>query len=301
MPKKIEVPEPEEGLKFIDVHCHLPFPRPRRNDKLPSDEEQYDDYFNLGGLYLITSSIDINTLNLVLKFIENRDKIGFTCGWAPQTITYTPKNQYNNDWKKWVNFIENSQQKYLAIGEIGLDFHHAKSLDKRNKQLTELKKILELTEDFNKPYVFHVRNAAKHEFDRDNPKHRFNKRDGATKETLNLIKEFNLNPKKVMWHCFSGPDPYGLTLSKQGYILSVPSSAYGINRWRTVTQNSSLDSLVTETDSYYQHPYLRGPVNIPSNARYSIAAIAYSHNTSQKEVSEITVKNAQNFFNIELG
>jgi len=102
-----------------------------------------------------------------------------------------------------------------------------------------------------------------------------------------------------MWHCFSGPDPYGLTLSKQGYILSVPSSAYGINRWRKVTQNSSLDSLVTETDSYYQHPYLRGPVNIPSNVRYSIAAIAYSHNNSQKEVSAITVKNAQKFFNLE--
>jgi len=160
MPKKIEVPEPEEGLKFIDVHCHLPFPRPRKNDKLPSDEEQYKDYFKLGGLFLITSSIDINTLNLVLKFLENRDKMGFTCGWAPQTVTYTPQNQYNNEWKKWVNFIENSQQQYLAIGEIGLDFHHAKTLDKRNKQVTELKKILELTEDFDKPYVFHVRNAA---------------------------------------------------------------------------------------------------------------------------------------------
>jgi TatD DNase family protein len=299
MPKKINVPEPEENLEIIDVHCHLPFPRPKKNDRLPSDEQQYRDFLNNGGVYLVTSSIDNRTLDLILGFVKNKEKIGFTCGWAPQTVTYTPKDQYNRDWKKWVEFIENNQELYLAIGEVGLDFHHAKTLEKREKQVAELKKIFEFTKDFNKPYVLHVRNAAEHEFDRNNPKHRYNKRDGATKEILTLINEFHINPKKVMWHCFSGPDEYGMILPKQGYTLSVPSSAYGINKWRRVTKNSPLAALVTETDSYYQHPYLRGPVNVPLNVKYSIAAIAYSHNTSQQEVSRITVENAIEFFNLE--
>ena len=300
MPKNIKIPEPEKNLKFIDTHCHLPFPRPKKNDRLPSDEQQYRDFLKYGGVYLVTSSIDNITLELILNFIKEKEKIGFTCGWAPQTVTYSTKTQYDIEWKKWVDYIKGNQEKYLAIGEIGLDFHHAKTLEKRNKQVTELKKIFELTVSYDKPYVLHIRNAAEHEFDRGNPKHRFNKRDGATKEILNIIKEFNVNPKKVIWHCFSGPQEYGISLPKQGYILSVPSSAYSINKWRRVTQQSPLSALVTETDSYYQHPYLRGPINVPLNVKYSIAAIAYSHNTSQKEVSTTTVENAINFFNLNV-
>ncbi len=298
MPKKINIPEPEENLKFIDVHCHLPFPRPKKNDRLPSDEQQYRDFLNNGGVYLVTSSIDNNTLKIILKFIKGKNKIGFTCGWAPQTVTYTPKSQYDIEWKKWVEYLRSSNENCLAIGEIGLDFHHAKTLEKREKQVTELKKIFEITKGCNKPYILHIRNAAEHEFDRDHPKHRYNKRDGATKEILNILKDFNIKPKHVMWHCFSGPDEYGLSLPNQGYTLSVPSSAYGMNKWRRVTKSSPLSALVTETDSYYQHPYLRGPVNIPLNVKYSIAALAYSHNTSQKEVSKITTENAISFFNL---
>ncbi|MFX1280224.1 MAG: TatD family hydrolase [Promethearchaeota archaeon] len=300
MSKKINLPEPEENLKFIDVHCHLPFPRPK-NDRLPSNEEQILNYFNLGGQFLITSTIDMQTLNQTLAFMQkNQKNFGFTCGWAPQTVTYTPKDKYYDEWKKWVDFIQNNQEKYLAIGEIGLDFHHARTLEKREKQIQVFKEIIKLTIDFDKPYVLHVRNAAEHEFDKDNPKHRFNKSDGVNKEILKIIKRYNVDPKRVMWHCFSGPDEYGRMLPQQGFTLSVPSSAYGFNRWRRVTQNSPVESLVTETDSYYQHPYKRGPINVPGNVRYAISAIAFSHNVPQKMISEKTVENAIRFFNLKI-
>ncbi|MHA2390694.1 MAG: TatD family hydrolase [Promethearchaeota archaeon] len=300
MPSKLQIPEPNEDLKFIDVHCHMPFPRPK-NDRLPSNREQYSNYFKIGGQYLITSTIDIHSLNITLAFMKEMNKnFGFTCGWAPQTVTYTPKDRYNSDWKKWVEYIKNNQERYLAIGEIGLDFHHAKTLEKRNRQVEVFKQILELTKEFDKPYILHVRNAAEHEFDRQNPKHRYNKRDGANKEILNILKELKIKPQKIMWHCFSGPEEYGRILPNQGYTLSVPSSAYGFERWRKVTKLSPLDSLVTETDAYYQHPYKRGPINTPSNARYSIAAIAFSHNIPQNVVSEKTTENAIQFFNLQI-
>jgi TatD DNase family protein len=300
MPKKIIVPEPEDGLKFIDVHCHLPFPRPKSDDRLPSDEQQLKNYFDSGGLYLITSTIDIITLNMTLKFIKGKNNIGFSCGWAPQTVTYTPPPKYDKEWLKWKEYVETRQSDYLAIGEIGLDFHHAKTLEKRNKQIRELEKIFEITKDFNKPYVLHVRNATENEKDERNPTHHFNTDDGATIEMLRILENYNISPKRVIWHCFSGPDIYGSMLPQQGFMLSVPSSAFSTNKWRRATTNAPLESLLTETDSYYQHPFLRGPLNVPSNVKYSIAAIAYSHNTSQKEVSEITVQNALNFFDLHL-
>lgn len=299
MPKKIQIPEPEEGLRFIDAHCHLPFPRPK-NDKLLSDEEQYNNYFKMGGIYLITCSIDNITLNLIQKFIKGKKNIGFTCGWAPQTVTYTPKGNYDKDWKDWINYITANSKDYLAIGEIGLDFHHARTLEKRNKQIEEFRKILTLTKDLKKPYVLHVRNAAEHEFDRKNLDHRFNRKDGANKEILSILKEFKIAPKEVLWHCFSGPEEYGSILPKQGFMLSVPSSSYGFNRWRNASKKAPLEALVVETDSYYQHPFLRGPINVPSNARYSIAAIAHSHNLAQKIVSEKIIENTIKFFNLEI-
>ncbi len=292
------IPEPEDNINFIDVHCHIPFPRPK-DDKLPSDDVQYQEFFRQGGLYLITCSIDILTLNLVNKFIEGRDKIGFTCGWAPQTVTYTPKKQYEEDWAEWTNFIKNNRDKYLAIGEIGLDFHHAKTLEQRNKQVEVFKKILAITKNLDKPYVLHVRNAANHELDTEHPNHEYNKPDGANREILKVLKEYNVSPKKVMWHCFSGPEDYGELLPRQGFLLSVPSSAYRFTRWQKVSKSSPIDKLVTETDSYYQHPFQRGPYNVPLNVRYSIAAIAHSHGLPQKEVSKKTINNAIKFFGLD--
>ena len=300
MPNKIVLPEPEEDLHFIDVHCHLPFPRPRSNDRLPPDNAQYNQYFEKGGLYLITSTIDLNTLKLSLNFINGKEHMGFTCGWAPQTVTYTPSQKYTKEWKEWSDYVHNNKDNYLAIGEIGLDFHHAIELNKREKQVGELEKIFELTRDLNKPYVLHVRNAAQHEIDKQHPDHHFNKSDGATKEMLRILEKYQIKPEKVMWHCFSGPEIYGSLLSQQGYYLSVPSSAFSNKKWRKFTTNATLESLLTETDSYYQHPYLRGPVNVPSNVKYSIAAIAFAQGISQKEVSDQTVKNAINFFDLKL-
>jgi TatD DNase family protein len=300
MTNKKKVPEPKPNLKFIDVHCHLPFPRSKKSEKLPPNEQQYNNFFEMGGVYLITSTVDLNTLNMTLDFIDKHpNKYGFTCGWAPQTVTYTPENKYEENWRKWVEYITQNQEEYLAIGEIGLDFHHAKTLEKRKKQIAELKKIINLTKDFDKPYILHVRNAAEHEFDRDHPKHRFNNEDGATKEVLRIIDEFNIDHERVMFHCFSGPKPYGRSLPEKGITLSVPSSAYGFKGWRENTKYSPLDSLVTETDSYYQHPYKHGPYNVPANVRYSIAAIAYTHDVSQEEVSTQTIRNAIDFFDLD--
>ncbi|TXT64874.1 MAG: putative deoxyribonuclease YcfH [Promethearchaeota archaeon] len=296
-----KIPEPEQGLGFIDVHCHLPFPRPKKNDRLPSDEEQYRVFFEKGGKFLITSTIDMNTLKMTLHFLREHQKgFGFTCGWAPQTVTYTPERKYEKEWKEWKEYILANEETYLAIGEIGLDFHHAKTLAKREKQIEELQKIFELTEGLDKPYVLHVRNAASHELDKENPKHRFNNDDGATKEILRIMDEFSIKPETVMFHCFSGPEQYGRLLPTKGFFLSVPSSAYGFKRWRGATQHSPLGCLLTETDSYYQHPFKRGPVNVPANVQYSIAAISYTHGVSQKVVSEKTIQNAIKFFNLSL-
>jgi TatD DNase family protein len=287
------VPEPESGLNFIDVHCHIPFPL--ENSTLPPWETQIKEFLSSGGICMISSSIDLETLQMMHIAAKNQKNLYYTCGWAPQTVTFTKKEQYQKDKEQWRDFIK-SNNDFLAIGEIGLDFHHAKTLEERNRQISELKIVLKETIGFQKPYVFHVRNAGLNDFDKMHNDHPFNSPDAANQEIIKILKEFQIEPSRCMWHCFSGPEEWGPQLSNQGFTLSVPSSAYGNNKWRRNTNNVPLEHLVTETDAVFQHPFKPGPVNVPKNVTYSIAAIAYSHNISQQEVAEQTIKNAEKFF-----
>ena len=118
MPIKILIPEPEPNLKFIDVHCHLPFPRPK-NDKLPSDKEQYITYFKMGGQFLITSTIDIQTLNLTLDFRkEFRKKFGFTEKQIKNAKSIVLRVSIIIEPEEKVNVIDFEKHTSTAIGTI---------------------------------------------------------------------------------------------------------------------------------------------------------------------------------------
>ncbi len=289
--------EPEGGLGFIDVHCHLPW-LGRRDPSLPPYSEQMDRFFAAGGKYLITSSTDIPSLNSVREIVSQQERTGFTCGWAPQHVTYTDAAVYRVQREEWENYVLENPEEFLAIGEVGLDFHHARTLAGRERQLSELKWVLKLTKNLRKPYVLHVRNASERDVDKERSDHRYNERDGAMRAILDLLDEQGILPERVMWHCFAGPMEYGPRLAEAGFTLSVPSSAYKFKRWRRITAEVPLEALVTETDAPYQHPTRLEPVNEPVNVSYAIAAIASTHGISQQEVAEVTVANALRFFGI---
>ncbi len=295
---KSRPPEPLLGLPFIDVHCHLPLDF-APGGVLPPPEDQYAEFFKLGGLYLISSTIDCKSLEIIREFVSHHEFMGFTCGWGPQTVTYTAPDVYVKEWALWHEYVTTHADDFLAVGEFGLDFHHAKKFAAREKQVQEFRKVLQIALDLKKPIVLHVRNAAANEIDPQNKDHPYNLPDGANKVILTTLAEFHVDPHIVMWHCFSGPAAYGAQLAKGGYWLSVPSSAWGMSKWARNTKEVPIDPLLTETDASFQHPWKSGPVNVPANVRYSIAAIAVTHQISQEEVASRTVQNAINFFHIE--
>ncbi len=291
-------PEPLPGLPFIDVHCHLPLDF-APGGTLPPPGAQYEEFLKLGGLYLISSAIDCNSLEIIRDFTARHEFMGFTCGWAPQTVTYTAPDKYAVEWTHWFNYVTTHPDDFIAIGEIGLDFHHGKKLAAREKQVQEFRKVLQVALDLKKPIVLHVRNPAANEIDQQNKDHPYNLPDGANRVLLAILTEFHVDPRNVMWHCFSGPAAYGPQLATEGYWLSVPSSAWGISKWARNTKDVPIDLLLTETDASFQHPWKSGPVNVPANVRYAIAAIATIHQIPQEEVARRTVQNAITFFHLE--
>ena len=298
--KRIIPIEPESSLSLIDCHCHFPWNQnPAR--MVETYEKQYNSFFEEGGKYIISCSVDWESLQFIKEYVECHDNMGFTSGWAPQTVTYTDQKKHDTEFALWMDFIKNSPEDFLGIGEIGLDFHHAKKLDKRKHQIEIFKKIIHETKSLNKPYILHVRNPTQNDIDNENPDHEFNEFDSVNKIILKILDEEEIEPSRVMWHCFSGPTKeWGNELASKGYYLSVISSGYGNKKMRNYSSEVSISNLLTETDAPYQHPYQYGEYNTPRNVKYAIATIAFTHSMEQKEVTEIILKNAQNFFKIKL-
>jgi TatD DNase family protein len=299
MEKTIErVPfEPEYGIPLIDAHCHLPWEE-KGKQATPSAEDCYSHFIQSNGQLIISSTIDWQNLATTLKFAVNKKIFKIAVGWAPQTITYTPKSQHETEFRKWLKWITEHSTEYLAIGEIGLDFHHAKLLERREQQVQCFKEIISKTKFLGKSYMLHVRNAGNNECDPQHPNHPYDKIDAVNQIILDILQQEGISPSRIMWHCFSGPAEWGEKLAQQGFIISVPSSAFGFKKWRKNIEKVPLEQLLTETDSPFQHPYNFGGFNSPENVKYAIAAIAYVTKVDQQKVATQILENCRNFFKI---
>ncbi len=288
--------KPEPDLPIVDCHCHFPDKEPYRKPT-HSYESQYDFFFEKHKGQFMISSSSYYDYEYIQNYTESHEKIYLTVGCLK------PSDRYGMDvvmkeHPHFMDIVENKTDTYVGIGEFGLDFHHAKTLSIRQEQIEYFQKVIQETKHLNKPYVLHVRNATQRDIDQKNPNHEFNQRDFCNKTIVGIFEEEGIKPEKVMWHCFSGPQDWGPKLAKMGYYISVPSSAYGFNRWRRNIRGVPLDKLLTETDSCFQHPFKMGGFNTPANVKYATAAIAYVNDMEQQEVAEKVLENARKFFGI---
>ena len=286
--------KPENDLPLEDCHAHFPDKEPYRKPT-HTDEEQYDFFFEKhNGQFIIASGSDYD-YDYIQSYIKSHDNMYFTLGCINPTDRYSLE-EVMGEYKRFLDLAENKQDTYIGIGEFGLDFHHGKSQKVRKQQIEFFQRLVSDTKHLNKPYVLHVRNATQRDIDQKNPNHEYNQRDFCNKVVERILEEEQISPDRVMWHCFSGPAEWGPKLAKKGYYISVPSSAYGFNRWRRNIRGVPLNRLLTETDACMQHPFKMGAYNTPANVKYSIAAIAYVNEMDQQDVAEQVLANARRLF-----
>ncbi len=288
--------KPENEFPLVDSHAHFPDKEPYRKPT-HSIESQYEFFFEKhNGQFIISSGSDWD-YDYIQDFFQTHENMYMSLG------TGIPSNRYSidkaqKDYKVFLEIAENNPETYVAIGEFGLDFHHGKTLKVRQQQIEYFQKVIQETKHLNKPYVLHVRNATQRDIDQQNPNHEFNQRDFLNKTVIRILEEEEISPERVMWHCFSGPSEWGPKLANMGYYISIPSSAYGFNRWRRNIKGVPLDRLLTETDACMQHPFKMGTYNTPANVKYAVAAISYVYEMEQQDVAEQVAKNARKFFDI---
>lgn len=167
-------------------------------------------------------------------------------------------------------------EKYIAIGEIGLDFYWDRTFEKEQEEV--LHEQFRWAIELNKPVDLHVRNSY-----------------GRMLEILEE-KEFRLI--RGVFHCFSGTLEQAMIAIEKGFYIGIGGAAtFKKSNLPEIIANIPLDKIVIETDSPYLAPMPhRGKRNESAFVINVAKKIAEIKEVSFEQVAEQTTFNAKKIF-----
>jgi len=172
-----------------------------------------------------------------------------------------------------------TDEKVVAIGEIGLDYYWVKEPDLRLEQKEWFRKQLALARQMNLPVIIHSRDAAK--------------------DTLELMKEENAQEIPGVVHCYSYSIENALDYIQMGYYIGI-GGVVTFNNAKTlkeVVKQIPLERILVETDCPYMAPEpFRGKRNSSLYLPYIIEKIAQIKQISPQEVEKVTRENGYQLF-----
>lgn len=248
---------------FTDTHCHLFHEYYTDFDMLISDATDLKvTRFFLAGTNTVTNSEVVSLVSLYPSF--------YGCvGIHPEDVD----NYVLEDLKKLESYLSND--KIIAIGEIGLDYHYTKENKEAQKYLFETQ--LKLADKYSLPVVIHSRES--------------------TEDTISILKKFP-NVKGVI-HSFSGSLETAKIYISMGYKLGINGVVTFKNSHLKEILPNILNSIVLETDSPYLTPHpFRGTTNEPKNISLIAHFIADYTSISLEELANLTNENIKEIFDI---
>ncbi|GIW47024.1 MAG: hypothetical protein KatS3mg078_0901 [Deltaproteobacteria bacterium] len=168
-------------------------------------------------------------------------------------------------------------QKVVAIGETGLDYHYMNS--PREVQIASFKNHIELAKRFSLPLVIHVRDA--HE------------------DMVSILKEQIAEGVKGVIHCFTGDYLTANRYIDMGFYISFSGiiTFKNADKIREAARIIPLERLLIETDSPYLAPFpFRGKRNEPAYVVYVAEKIAELRGELLEKIAEETTRNAKELF-----
>ncbi|MGG9961516.1 TatD family hydrolase [Ferruginibacter sp. SUN106] len=171
-----------------------------------------------------------------------------------------------------------AKRKFVAIGEIGLDFYWDKTFTAQ--QYLAFRKQIEWSLHYKLPIVIHTRNAMP--------------------ETIAIVKEYVAQGVKGIFHCFSGNAADAAEIIDMGFYLGIGGViTYKNAGLAEVIEKIDLQHLVLETDAPYLTPVpFRGKRNESSYLGYIVEKLALVKNVPVEEVAAITTANAEKIFGL---
>ncbi len=247
---------------MVDTHCHI------LSDNYDNIEDEIVKIKNSGVSKIIINGVDMKSNIEVLKLTKKFDIVYGAIGFHP-----TDSYDINDEDINWLD-KHLDDDKIVALGEIGLDYHYENTNE--NKQQKVFKKQLEVAKKHNKPIIVHCRDAIQ--------------------DTYDILKKYNL---KGSMHCYSGSLEMAREFIKLGYLIGVGGVVTYKNakNIKEVIKNIQLEYILLETDSPYLTPEPhRGKKNSSCYIPFISSKISEIKDVDNSLVNKVTTDNATRLF-----
>lgn len=174
-------------------------------------------------------------------------------------------------------------EKVVAIGEVGLDYHHFEEDDDveflKNLQKETLIKFIDLANEVQKPVMLHCW-------------------DGYD-DLLEILEKHPVSKKGIL-HSFIGSYKTANKFIALGYKLGLNGIVTYGDAYGRLIREIDLEHFVVETDCPYltPRPLEKGIRNQPQYVKYVAEKIASVKNIPTEEVARVTTENAKNVLGI---
>jgi TatD DNase family protein len=172
-----------------------------------------------------------------------------------------------------IAFVRDTPDRWVAIGEVGLDHWKVKDEKQRQIQRGIFGQFIDLARTLTLVLNVHSRAAG-----------------NATIEFL-----LEKGAEKVQLHAFDGRASRAQPALEAGYYFSIPPSIVRSRQKQKLVRQLPLSCLLVETDSPVLGPDPRIP-NEPANAVVAARAIAEIKGLSEEEVSEAVEENTRSLY-----
>ena len=249
---------------LIDSHAHINY-----GDKINTSvviENMKSD----GLEYIVTIGTGVQESIDAVSLANKNKKIYATVGIHPEHIEELSTQSLLE--------IEElaKNDKVVAIGEIGLDYHY-EGYDKQ-KQAELFERQLEIAENLDLPVCIHTRDAQE--------------------DTYNiLLKHADKLKKKGVMHCFSENEYWAKKFLELGFYISFAGNITFKKSDRSFLKNIPIDKILVETDCPFLSPEpVRGTINVPSNVKFTAMKIADTLGVDYNAFNEILVGNTKRLY-----
>ncbi|AEX86258.1 hydrolase, TatD family [Marinitoga piezophila KA3] len=253
-------------MRLVDTHCHLNLIEERNEIIKKFDNENME--------FVIEVGIDIDNSFNTVELANTYEKIYASVGIHPNDSS----NLSNKDFDT-IKILA-SNEKVIAIGEIGLDYYREYTTKK--DQYKSFINQLEIAKEIGLPVILHIREAYE--------------------DAFNLLVENGIPDKLGVVHCFSSDWKTARKFLDLGFYIGIdgPITFKNNHKLVEVVKNTPIEMILPETDSPFLTPVpYRGKRNNPLYVKYVIEKIAEIKEISIDETSEILLNNAKKAFSIK--
>jgi len=256
-------------MELIDTHCHLTF------DELAGDVEAVIERSRAARVTeWITVGTDTQQSRKAIELANEFENMYAAVGIHP----HDAKDATAETMVELKELAQN--EKVVAIGETGLDFHYNYSPPPDQKRIFTAQ--LKIAEELNLPVIVHCREA-------------FN-------ETMEILEQSGSGIKRVVFHCFSGSAQQAKVVLDKGFHISFTGVVTFKNaeKTRDAAKIVPLDSLMLETDCPYMspEPMRKQKINEPALMIHTAAFLAELKGMDLADFAEVVTATSKAFFGL---